>query len=142
MKIEPRLGALAGLALTLIVAGVARADESEDRTIAAGKQRYMENCASCHGPDAKGAGTMASELKRVPADLTQLAKRNGGNFPFEQIYDMIDGRGEIGAHGTRDMPVWGYEYKMGVPTAAGMSEAVVRGKILELIVYLRSIQET
>lgn len=131
------IAAAAGMSLGL--GAIAQADE--DATIAAGKARFMENCASCHGEDAKGYGERASKLADVPSNLTILSKSNGGKFPFKLVYDTIDGRQHIGAHGSRDMPVWGAEYRLGVPTAGGMAESVVRGKILELIVYLESIQE-
>ncbi len=44
-----------------------------------GKIEYQSKCASCHGSDAKGDGPLADQLKIGPADLTQLAKKNGGN---------------------------------------------------------------
>lgn len=127
--------------LTAAVASVVHADGEQDRTLVAGKQRFMEDCAVCHGESGKGQGIVASHLNNMPADLTQLTKKNDGHFPFQMIYDTIDGRANIGAHGSREMPIWGAEYKLGVPIAAGMGEAVVRGKILELIVYINSIQE-
>ncbi len=134
-------GILASIMLTAGYSSVSHADETTDRTLAAGKQQFMQSCAACHGEDAKGAGIVANHLDTAPSDLTQLSKKNDGSFPFKEIYDTIDGRTAIGAHGSREMPVWGAEYKFGTPTAGGMSESVVRGRILELIVYLQSIQE-
>jgi hypothetical protein len=75
-----------------------------------GKAEYLSSCASCHGSDAKGKGPFADELKVVPPDLTQLAKKNGGVFPLNAIYETIDGRQELKAHGSREMPIWGYRY--------------------------------
>lgn len=51
---------------------------------------------------------MAPVLRvRVP-DLTHIAKRNGGVFPFERVEKTIDGTESDGlGHGTREMPVWG-----------------------------------
>jgi len=126
--------------LATALTGVAVAEEV-DGTIAAGKTRFMNNCAVCHGPDAKGRGIVAGHLNKAPTDLTQLTKSNDGKFPFMRVYETIDGREHIGAHGNREMPVWGAEFKLGAPTAGGMSESIVRGKILELIIYLESIQE-
>lgn len=127
--------------LVVALTGVATAEEAVDSTIAAGKTRFMNNCAVCHGEDGKGAGIVAGHLDKAPADLTQLTKKNNGHFPFKQIYRTIDGRQQIGAHGSREMPIWGAEFRLGVTTAAGTSESVVRGKILELIVFIQSIQE-
>ena len=135
------IGRMAVAIVLMAVSGFALAEDSKERAIAAGKTNFMNNCAACHGDDGRGAGAMAGELDKSPTNLTLLSKTNGGAFPFEEIYDTIDGREQVGAHGPRDMPVWGSEYKMGVPTVSGSSEAVVRGKILELILYIESIQE-
>jgi hypothetical protein len=60
------------------------------RTIASsGKQTYMQYCASCHGPDARGNGPAAFVLKTPPPDLTTLAKRHDGKFPYEYVYDVL-----------------------------------------------------
>lgn len=122
-------------ACMLVPVGNAFADESVE---AAGKARFMENCAVCHGANAKGGGPFSDMLKSPPSDLTQLSKGAGGDFPFNRVYDAIDGRTAVmGAHGSKDMPIWGGEWK-GSSIAA---ETVLRGRILEMIIYLRSIQE-
>ena len=46
-----------------------------------GADLYSNYCAACHGTDAKGTGPLANLLKSKPADLTLIAKRNGGQFP-------------------------------------------------------------
>ena len=48
-----------------------------------GKQMFGDYCAPCHGISGKGDGPAASALKTPPADLTVLAKTNGGKFPME-----------------------------------------------------------
>ena len=76
-----------------------------------GKMEYQSSCAACHGVDAKGTGPVSKELKTQPADLTVLAKNNSGVFPYDRIYEIIDGRNStIGSHGTREMPIWGYRF--------------------------------
>jgi mono/diheme cytochrome c family protein len=73
-----------------------------------GAELYKAYCAVCHGPDGKGGGPMARSLKAVPADLTQIAKRNGGKFPSPRVEVTISGEEQVPeAHGTRDMPLWG-----------------------------------
>ncbi len=122
--------------LGLVISSTAFA--AEDSVEAAGKARFMESCAVCHGPQAVGDGPYAALLNKKPANLTLLAKNNGGTFPFNVVYDSIDGRGPSGAHGTKDMPVWGSNWK---GANAQGAETAVRGRILEMIIYLRSIQK-
>jgi hypothetical protein len=91
---------------------------------------------------------MAVLLKVRPPDLTRLAARNGGKFPFEYVTKIIDGRAAVGPHGTRDMPVWGDRYMRDFPKAvlrephrSKIVEPLVHARILELAYYLRSIQK-
>jgi len=95
--------ATASLAAVLLVSGfTAIADDGVEQS---GKGRFLEHCAVCHGPGAKGDGPFANMTKTKPTDLTQLAKQNKGEFPFGHAYDTIDGRNMLVAHGTRDMPI-------------------------------------
>lgn len=110
-----------------------------------GKKEFMENCAICHGEDGRGGTKFGEMLKVTPPDLTQMAKNNGGHFPFDRVYEIIDGRSEILLHGTRDMPVWGTEYTN--QSAEHLTdvdrhdvEFYVQGRIFMLINYLNSIQ--
>lgn len=97
----------AALALGLTLAGTAAlAQQATDL----GKREYDSNCASCHGRDGKGAGPFVEFLKRSPPDLTTLARRNGGVFPVARAYEVIEGAGP--SHGTRDMPIWGHDYRV------------------------------
>jgi len=73
---------------------------------ASGKEMYTQYCAVCHGKDGKGGGPAAEALKTPPADLTMLAKNNGGKFPSDHVAAVLRGEGGP-AHGSKDMPVWG-----------------------------------
>ena len=115
-----------------------------------GKREFENSCADCHGMDAKGNGVLAANLKVAPPDLTLLTKNNGGVFPVERIFTVIDGRTQIASHGSRDMPIWGTryaanaaEYFMSVPYVGVPPnlEAYIRTRILNLINYLRRIQQ-
>lgn len=77
----------------------------------AGQAEYRSSCATCHGIDGKGKGPISAELRMPPPDLTVLAKKNNSVFPFSSVYEVIDGRKVIIAHGTRDMPVWGWRFR-------------------------------
>ncbi|MGN8545065.1 c-type cytochrome [Bradyrhizobium sp. 13971] len=88
-----------------LTAGFAAAAYAEDADV--GKAEFQASCASCHGVDGKGKGPVAGQLKVPPADLTALAKNNNGVFPITAVYEAIDGRRTISAHGTHEMPIWG-----------------------------------
>ena len=99
-----------------------------------GKMNYESNCAACHGQSGKGDGPVSVELRAKPTDLTLIAKRNGGVFPADVLYRIIDGRKTVRAHGTYEMPVWGLVFLRSDP------EDVARNRILAIIAYLKSIQ--
>jgi mono/diheme cytochrome c family protein len=104
---------------------------------ASGKQMFTSYCASCHGEKGKGDGPAAGALKTAPADLTTLAKNNGGKFPADRVSSILRGRASVTAHGNRDMPVWG-------PVFWQMShghETEVQQRIVNLTHYLESLQE-
>ena len=117
--------------------------------IDAGKAEYQSDCAACHGIDGKGNGPVSKELKTRPTDLTVLAKNNHGVFPYNMVYEMIDGRNStISSHGTREMPIWGYRYTplklrsaeeyIYLPPAN--REAFIYTRIMAIIDYLNRVQ--
>jgi hypothetical protein len=72
-------------------------------------------------------------------DITHIARRHGGEFPTDLVRRIIDGRATKIPHGTRDMPVWGTEFRSaGSGDAAGDATADVL--VSRLVDYLRSIQ--
>ena len=73
-----------------------------------GPDLFHAHCAPCHGSDGKGNGPAAAALKTKPADLTVLARNNGGTFPTERVRKFISGDDpSLSSHGSREMPVWG-----------------------------------
>ena len=80
-----------------------------------GAQKYTDNCARCHGTDAKGNGPDSNERPGYrPADLTQIAKRHGKKFPRQEIYDVIDGGKRLPEHYdfNSPMPLWGLSFQL------------------------------
>ena len=103
---------------------------------ASGKQMFNAYCASCHGTDAKGDGPAAAALKVPPADLTQLAKRNGGKYPSLKVTSALTGTAELAAHGNKEMPVWGpIFFRM-----SGGSDAETQQRIANLSHYIETLQ--
>lgn len=140
----------------LLIASLAAASISAARAEDAdiGKAEFLSSCASCHGADGKGKGPVSDQLKVPPADLTTLAKNNNGVFPTNVVYDTIYGSKAIGAHGTREMPIWGERFNpvMNLPhivdptydaldPSRNLRDAVVRTRILTVIDYLNRIQQ-
>ena len=103
-----------------------------------GKTLFEYYCASCHGASAKGDGPVGQFLSSKPSDLTQLAKKNNGKFPYDRVSGTIDGRVEIGAHGPSEMPVWGRELR---ERSGGRSSAAVKSQITAIVHYLQTLQE-
>ena len=140
-----RLGVSAAL-IGLAGSGAFAADDRQRFDI--GKHEYENKCATCHGLGGKGNGSFAEFLKTAPTDLTVLAKNNGGVFPVDYLYEVIDGRSVVKSHGDREMPIWGSSYAREGRTAADFyfdlphaTEMRVRSYILALIDYLSRIQE-
>jgi mono/diheme cytochrome c family protein len=120
-----------------------------------GKHEYESNCAVCHGATGKGdgpylrfGGFLAYKQKGL-SDLTLIAKRNGGTFPFQRVYEQIDGTQEVEVHGPRDMPVWGKDYLQrardayrddNYMTGRYDPEFFTRTRILALTEYLNRLQ--
>jgi hypothetical protein len=103
-------------------------------------QLYEKLCASCHGIDAHGDGPVAPLIKTGVPDLTRLAARDGGEFPTEDVRLIIDGRYDRRAHGSRDMPVWGWQLYDASNRDDKSERARTQSMIDRLVVYLQSIQ--
>ena len=105
-----------------------------------GAELFRVFCASCHGQKAKGDGPIAQTLKPKVPDLTQIAARNGGAFPAAKVRETIDGQTVPRSHGTRTMPVWGWDFRAVTKESASEHEQV--DKLIDrLVEYLESIQK-
>ena len=132
----------AAIGLPLLASGQQQADIGKQMDV--GKREYDANCAVCHGPKGKGDGPYAVMGEMRPADLTTLAERNSNVFPFARVYEFIDGRRLVKAHGTREMPIWGLDYRAEAfeyyAQAPFNAEAFVRARILALTEYVYRLQ--
>ena len=100
-----------------------------------GVDLFKEYCAVCHGNDAKGTGPAADALKKRPADLTQLARKNGGTFPELHVMNFIKGDDVVASHGSRDMPIWGTIFASMSP-----NQDLVQVRVYNLLKYIEGVQ--
>jgi mono/diheme cytochrome c family protein len=116
----------------LAIATLAIPHVSHSQDLRAGRDWYVNECASCHGRTGKGDGPVAKALTKPPADLTKLSQANGGVFPSARVYGFIDGTQDVSAHGPREMPVWG--------NAARFAPGIVRARIRDIVEYVSALQ--
>ena len=102
------------LCLVLLPALLSPAAPRQDRTILSasntvdGAKIFQYRCAVCHGIDGRGHGPDSVVLKHSVPDVTLISKRSGGQFPYQHVREVIEGKQRaLPAHGDREMPVWG-----------------------------------
>jgi mono/diheme cytochrome c family protein len=100
-----------------------------------GRDSFKFYCASCHGGDGGGGGPAAAALKTPPPDLRLLANRNAGVFPRGRVLDHVTNGGDVAAHGSSEMPIWGLAFK-----GLDRSDTLVTIRIKNIVDYLESIQ--
>jgi len=134
MKSAIGMATLFGSAMIFISAAA-----SAQTNLDVGKRQYDSACAVCHGISGKGDGPYRQFLIKPPSDLTILAKKNGGVLPVSRLYDVIDGRWEVLAHGPREMPVWGRGF-IYLDSADLCSDPLAGVRILAVIDYINRLQ--
>lgn len=103
---------------------------------ASGKEMFVQYCAPCHGTDGTGNGPAAPAMKVSPTDLTQLAKKNGGKYPSNQVAAVLKFGSGAGPHGSKDMPVWG-------PLLQSLDkyhDEVAQQRVANIVGYIESLQ--
>lgn len=132
------IGILCGL--VLLQTGNAFAQDEE---MSYGEAEYLNSCAACHGGRGIGNGPLAPALVTRPADLTELTKKNGGEFPYYRVFAVIDGRYVVPGHGDRDMPVWGRQFIEEDARTFGPlgGEIVTTDRIHALAEYIATLQQ-
>ncbi|MDO8678217.1 MAG: universal stress protein [Acidobacteriota bacterium] len=149
---RPRAAAMASAVMSAMFAavllsplGVTRA-EAQTATVPAvvemmqrvtGRATFQTYCVMCHGNEGRGDGRLAAHMTRKPSDLTEIAKRNGGEFPSELVFRTVDGRQPVRGHGGPDMPAWGDTF---LKSREGGDANSVRETIDSLVRYVESIQ--
>jgi mono/diheme cytochrome c family protein len=130
------------IVMLLVTASAGLSLAQEEQILTRGQSHYQRYCSVCHGKQGKGQGPLAEYLKITPADLTQISKQKGGQFPFWRVYRIVDGREEVRGHGTRAMPIWGDEIRIDEKEALPQfQEDLVAGRLWQMLSYLQSIQE-
>ena len=123
------------VAATLILSGCVPPEEPT------GADDFLSYCSACHGTSGRGDGEMAGRLARRPADLTGLARRNGGEFPTTWVMAKIWGY-TGGRQGAAVMPNFGpllesrpvpYDGGDGIATPTPL-------RLVQLAEYLKTIQ--
>jgi len=104
-----------------------------------GRQDFEQLCASCHGADGKGKGILSEEANAP--DLTQISKRNGGQYPLETVYRIVDGREMTESHKRFAMPFWGKYLQKPGSESAPASDAEVKQRIRDVVRYVKTLQE-
>ncbi|HVQ27917.1 MAG TPA: c-type cytochrome [Planctomycetota bacterium] len=117
--------------------GVGAAPQGTPPAPVSGSYAFRTHCAVCHGASGRGDGPLADQLRYHPADLTGLARRNGGEFPTELVVRIVDGRKPVKGHGGPDMPVWGDAFR-NVDTS--FDEAAAQERIRAVVDHLKTIQ--
>ena len=142
LRTEYRLALLFTFVLT--IAGLGNAQEKpikkgpiQPTSPASGAEMYKAYCAVCHGPDGKGTGPAAAELKTKPANLSTLAKRHGGKFPDDYVVTVLRFGTPAAALGSSDMRTWGPLFSV----VSGQDKAQVDMRISNLIGYVKTLQE-
>lgn len=100
-----------------------------------GLDEFQRHCALCHGADGRGAGPLSDAMKKTAADITQLAKRNGGHFPFSDVLKSIRDGGTVPEHSRARMPAWGKIF------SADSDPNRAKAILLDVTQYVESLQE-
>ena len=129
------------LIIAFLAAAACTPQESPSVSRDTGRAIFAENCASCHGPAAKGSGPAAQGLKTPPADLTRIAARRNGVWPRLEVMSIVDG------YTRRTNP------RDGMPVISGLTKGPlvdfdtgngitkqVPARLVAVVTYLESVQ--
>ena len=129
---------ITSLLLILVLAATTRTAAAQS-----GIQDYQNYCAECHGLGGRGDGPsrLTIPMNPPPNDLTLMAKKNGGKFPFDEVVDSIDGRKNIPSHARLQMPFMGTTLQKPGKEFTPESNAEVKKRIESMSRFVESIQQ-
>lgn len=136
-RVNGRASSVTVLLLLAVAASAWPALAQQELILANGRNDYEQHCAACHGEQGRGDGRMASILVVPPSDLTEIAKRYNGEFPFWRIYTIIDGSEPVQGHDTFQMPEGRVRFRRSGDWPDARPAYL---RVLELTHYLESIQ--
>ena len=129
------------LIAAILAAAACTPQESPSVSRDTGRAIFAENCASCHGPAARGDGPLAAGLNTPPADLTRIASRRNGVWPSLEVMSIVDG------YTRRTNP------RDGMPVISGLTKGPlvdfdtgngitkqVPARLVAVVTYLESVQ--
>ncbi|MEQ5870059.1 c-type cytochrome [Sagittula sp. NFXS13] len=106
----------------------------------AGGRNYAHWCSDCHGAQGRGDGPLAVMTAERPADLTRLARGNGGVFPARYVstrMNMTPGPYHRGIAPSFAMAMDGPLVEWAEPGAAGH---LTTSRMADLLSYLQALQ--
>ena len=106
-------------------------------TSASGEEMYATYCAVCHGRDGRGGRATASKFGSAASDLTKLASKNQGRFPYAVVKDAIRGDYHRAVYRNGEMPPWEFLFRY----VGSGSKLEVDIRINRLTEYIRTLQE-
>lgn len=119
--------------------GVIAACAPEPATTGA-RADFAAYCAVCHGNDGRGGGPLAEGMEPAPADVTLVARSNGGVFPKTQVMGHIAGY----TMGRSDSPMPSFADLLEGPTVMfddGSGQRVpTPARLVALADYVQSLQ--
>ena len=118
---------IVGLAPALLMAG------GRQTSTYSGSADYQTFCGSCHGSSGKGDGVIAASLRKRPADLTQLTKKNDGVYPTDSVVKILNE-----GHEKEGMPAWAAVF---AKSQESEGPDAAKERIREIVTYLETLQE-
>lgn len=138
---------LIGAVVVAVVCQLGNSAAADEKQNFRSDMLFRSACAPCHGQLGAGDGPVASSIKDGVPRLDDLTKRYSEEFPADYVRQTIDGRLNVAAHGTPDMPVWGLRFSLN-HDAGGMTgkqadasgEAAADMLIESLVNFVASLQ--